>query len=290
MEMVFTVIPPLRGEPRDSAPLPLAGGETSPLFEFFVSGEAQKIFIRVIALFRDNEPLGGEAPTFQIRAGIGGVITSVGPDSGEVSIPRGDGTRAGRAECQREPNDIFLITISDVVENSGPWMLRIRNNDPEPLRFLGFSSDRERDTLQPWMRLGDPKPSFISSHFEFFGEYTLSQEVRNWGTKPLIFRDELGPIGGRDSDFILRKLPGTVEPHHVDVITVEATQADTRSETTHQFSCNDTIEAHAKLSLEISPPTPVTPPPPPPEFFCRRGCGCDTFVGASTALVCERPS
>jgi hypothetical protein len=287
---VFTVIPPRTGEPRDSDPLPLAGQETSPLFEFFVPKEGGEVFIRVIALFRDEEPLGGEAPTFQIRAGRG-VLTSIGPDSEEVSIPGGDGNPVGSLRCQREPNDIFLITIADIVENSGDWKLRIRNNDPESLRFFGFSAPRERDTRQPWMRLGDPNTQFISSHLEFVGRTIQPIEVRNWGTAPLIFDDEPGPIGDPDFGLNLKSLPEgrRLDPHQVGVITFETTQVERGAEITHQLRCNDTIEVHAKLSLEISRPRPVAhPPPPPPDTFCREGCGCEEFLGPPTAAVCAR--
>jgi hypothetical protein len=276
--MVFQTLP-------SSGPLLLARQETSPLFEFFVPNEAEKVFIRMIALFRDNEPLGGEAPTFQIRAGSG-MITSVGPDSGEVSVPHpsGVGNSVGKLRCQREPKDIYLITISDIVENSGPWKLRIRNNDAEPLRFVGFNSHRERDTLQPWMRLGNPNTSFIS-YLEFQAKRSIRTiEVRNWGTAPLTFADEPGPIGGRDSDFILKSRPARVDPHQVDGITIEA-QSDTRTDFTHQFSCNDTIEGHANLSLAIRPfikppkESKETPDGPGKTLLDRKGSY--EFVGRS---------
>jgi hypothetical protein len=289
---VFTVIPPRTGEPRDSDPLPLAGQETSPLFEFFVPDEGGDFFIRVIALFRDEEPLGGEAPTFQIRAGRG-VLTSIGPDSEEVSIPGGDGNPVGSLRCQREPNDIFLITIADIVENSGDWKLRIRNNDPESLRFFGFSAPRERDTRQPWMRLGDPETEFISTHLEFFGSDTQAIEVRNWGTESLTFDEAAGPIGDPDFGLRLESLPTSpLDPHQVGLITFETAQVARSATLTHKLSCNDMIERHSTLSLEVRPPAPPPPPPPPPpeKLPCREGCGCPDFLGPQTSpsARCQR--
>jgi hypothetical protein len=74
------------------------------------------------------------------------------------------------------------------------------------------------------------------------------------------------------------------------VIVFETIQeADTRAQITHRLRCNDTVDEHAKLSLEVIPVAPPPPPPPPPpEFFCRVGCGCENFVGPPTAPICAR--
>ena len=281
-DVVFGVIPPLTGEPRDSDPLPLAGQETSPLFEFFVPDEGGDFFIRVIALFRDNQPLlmpDQNVPTFQIGASSGLAMASVRPDSGEVSIPGVDGSPVASLRCEREPKAIFLITIADIVENSGDWMLRIQNNEPESLRFFGFSAPRERDTRQPWMRGGGGHLG-LSSHQEG-GAF----KVRNWGTAPLIFDDEPGPIGDPDFGLHLKSLPEgrRLDPHQVGDIIFETTEVKRRGEITHQLSCNDPIEAHATFFFTVRAPEvfvpPAPPPPPPPEKFSCRVCGCEDFLG-----------
>jgi hypothetical protein len=242
-----------------SGPVTVESQETSPLFKFEVPIEAQATFLRVIALWRDNEVLGGKAPTFEIKAG-GGVFALVGPNSGPVSIlDRTERTAVGSVVCQRLPDDIFLLTISDLVENSGPWMIRITNNDAESLSFLGFSSHHEEETLQPWMVLGDPNPLIDAGLFKFVGRSAGRDiPVRNWGTAPLTIRETLGtPLGGEDSPVVLTERPNSVAPHRVDHLTIEAGESTFIRELPHLLLCNDKVDAHRQLLIHVEPERPV---------------------------------
>jgi len=204
----------------EEGPVTIGGQQTSQLFDVFVPPGEKTVFLRFIALFRDNEPLGGEAPTFQIRVGTG-VVTPVGPNSAGVDIPDGNGNVVGSITCERLPNDISLLTISDIVENSGPWKMRIRNNDPESLRFLGFTSQHVEKTLQPWMVMLEPDqlengvalmpdlltPEELASDGRGYDvpyffiptgrEQRRKISIQNWGTAPLTFFESLGPLRER---------------------------------------------------------------------------------------------
>jgi hypothetical protein len=267
----------------ESGPITLAAQQTSPLFELFVPDEAEQMFLRAVALSRDNDPLGGDAPTFQIRAARG-VLVSVGPDSGVVTIPDNAGNAVGSVRCQRLPDDVFLLTISDVVENSGPWVFRIKNNDPETLRFLAFSSHHEAATRQPWTVLGDPNAAFGRAVLRFSGDQSASIPVRNWGTAPLVIDEALGtPLGAADSPVFLTARPDNVPLHGLAELTTETRGVGASRQLDHVLLCNDTIEANRRLALRVEAPGPIGPPGPPvpvdpPSTFCRRGCGCQEFL------------
>ena len=271
-----------------AGPIKLAGQETSPVFEFSVPDEAQEMFLRVVALWRDNEPLGGQAPTFKIRAGRGDFV-SVGPDSGDVSISSGT-IEVGSVRCQRHQHDVFLLTVSRLVENSGPWKIRITNNDSETLRFLGFSSHRDQETLQPWLVLGDPS-AFGSGVLRFVGAQTRSMELRNWGTAPLTFGEAAGaPLGGDGSPVVLVSRPDRVSPH--DVGQLKMSTSDVLAVTrrfVHVLRCNDTFTSHGRLNIDVEPPSTHEPFPESSEFFCRRGCGCLEYLPSTPqGGPCER--
>jgi hypothetical protein len=241
-----------------SGPVTVDSQESSPLFKFEVPVEAQTTFLRVIALWRDNEVLGGKAPTFEIKAG-GGVFASVGPNSDPVSILDRERTSVGSVLCRRLPDDIFLLTISDLVENTAGWMIRITNDDAESLRFLGFSSHHEEETLQPWMVLGDPNPLIDRDLLKFVGGSPRRDiPIRNWGTAPLTIRETLGtPLGGEDSPVVLIERPDTVAPHRVDHLTIEAGESTFTRELPHLLLCNDRVDAHRQLLIHVEPERPV---------------------------------
>jgi len=247
--MVFQVLP-------ESGPVTIDSQQTSRIFEFFVPDEAQQMFLRYIALFQDNDPLGGDPPTFQIRAGTG-VFTSVGPASGSVSILNGRNETVGSVSCVRKDLDIFLLTISDLVENSGPWKIRIRNNDPESLRFFGFSAQDEDETLQPWMVLGNSKDVRSSGgFFEMRNEdgSTKDIEIRNWGTAPLRFNEVLGPLK-EEASLSLTTLPATVDPHQLKLLTIHCTVENASPSAVHFLNCNDTNKEHTRLAISVLVPS-----------------------------------
>jgi len=241
--MAFDVLPGLSG------PLPIAGQQTSQLFDINMPAGEETFFLSFIALFRDNEPLGGEAPTFQIRAGRG-VITSVGPNSAGVDIPDGDESVVGTVTCKRLPNDVFLLTISEIVENSGPWRIRIRNNDSESLRFLGFSSTQAENTLQPWLVVGGPGERRAGESFFRLAEGSQSIEIRNLGTAPLDLFEDPGPLG-EDPSVILTEKPTRVELHGKDKLTFKC---DDRAigRILHFLRCNDMIKDHTQVDLLVT--------------------------------------
>jgi hypothetical protein len=168
-----------------SGPVPLAGQQPSQLFDLVRKRDEGQMFVRLVALFRDNDPLEGKAPTLQIKAGTGTILTSVEANASWVSVRDADDNVVGSATCQRLKNDIFLLTISDMAENSGPWRLRIQNNDAEALRFLGFTAPDPDDTRQPWMVLGGADNGGPVFGLSNQGSRLRDIEVRNLGTEPL---------------------------------------------------------------------------------------------------------
>jgi hypothetical protein len=247
--------------PGPSGPLPVSGQQTSELFDINLPAGEKTFYLRFVALFRDNEPLGGEAPTFQIKAGTGELI-SVGPNSGRVSVLGGGGNVVASVACKRFPQDVFLLTISDIAENSGtPWKMRIRNNDSESLRFLGFSSTEAENTLQPWLLIGGPNDCRLpnESFFRMYNAQPFTIEVRNLGTAPLTFFEDTGPLG-EDESVSLKERPARVEVHGLKKLMFKC-ELHTDTRIVHFMNCNDPIKENTRVELVISgqrfpPPTP----------------------------------
>jgi hypothetical protein len=260
-------------------PLALEGGQTSSLYDFFVAEGVDETFLRFVALFRDNEPLGGDDPTFQIRAGTG-QMSSVTPTSGEVPIRDGAGKNVGSVRCARTLEDMFLLTISQPGENAGPWKIRIRNNDPEPLRFLGFSSQHAEQTLQPWLVVGDSSIEVVSREST---KIPREIQIRNLGTAPVTLQDVPGtPLGERDSPVVLTSRPPHVDPHRVGTVMVSIGHVFSRRTVEHRLRSNDTNDAHGRLFVVVNPPQHVPEHHgDPPEDFCRTGCGCPGYIPPS---------
>ncbi|MGG7569212.1 hypothetical protein [Streptomyces sirii] len=171
-------------------PLTLVPGETGPLIEFDVPIEPVPMFLRFIALWTDNTPLEGAAPTFGIKLGEG-LITPVAADDTEVGIP--GPKEGGTASCRRLPGDIYLLTVINHSESSTTWKLRIKNRADQTLRFVWVNSNITDDTFQPWMALDDQLSITGRSPVSF-------AVVRNWGPGTLTIEDSPGtPVGGQDS-------------------------------------------------------------------------------------------
>ena len=242
--------------PGPSGPLPIAGQQTSQLFDLNVPAGEKAFFLRLIALFRDNEPLGGEAPTFQIKSGTGD-LTPVGLNPAGVKVLDGDGNFVGAVTCERGHKDVFLLTISEIEENTGPWKMRIRNNDSESLRFLGFTSTQVDQTLQPWLVIGKSSSSFSFSP-PMVGVVqveikTTVFEVRNLGTAPLIFFEDPGPIA-EDTQITLIERPDRVDLHQLRTLAFNSLSTDPllfpfASPIEHFLLCNDTIKEHTKIEF-----------------------------------------
>ena len=133
MTAQFAAFPPAQGfplppgsAPAPLTPLELAAGAPSEAVHFEVPRQAVELFIRVIALFRDNQVSGGEAPTFEVRAGEGGPTALVVAAMGSpVSVPiigtvGTDPREAAFATCERENNDVYLIHLSKIQHDRGP--------------------------------------------------------------------------------------------------------------------------------------------------------------------------
>src|SRR5262249_43058284 len=120
-----------------------------------------------------------------------------------------DGCRVGSASCFRqEDDDIFLITISELVQDAEGWSIQIRNNDSRSLRFLAFRSSSERGTLQPRMALGQ-------TEIRLYSRSRHEIEVRNWGTADLIFTDRVGQSMPGTDLVKLTGRPESLKPHCV---------------------------------------------------------------------------
>lgn len=257
-------------------PLELQHNQSSSLFEFDVPIEFEEVFLRVIALWRDDDVLGGNAPTFELRPRRG-LITALSADQDNIEIRSNDGATLGIARCQRLPDDIYLLGVSEIAEGSRPWQLRITNNDPETLRFVWFSSRSETNTLQPWMNIENLESPGMGTVLGIRESVTKQMIVRNWGTAPLVLEDEAGrPLGGEGSPAILVARPQEVPPHGRDTITIGCGRVEaTRTKIQHSFTCNDTVPEHTTLIIEAFPTeggggfVPEVEP-----AFCRAGCGC----------------
>jgi len=287
----------------EAGPVEIGGEQTGRLFDLIMSPGESAMYLRFIALFRDNRPLRGEAPTFQIQA-PGGFFASVGPTSGRVEILGVQDNVVASVTCTRDSNDVFLLAISDIAENSGrTWQMRIRNNDPESLRFLGFASNIADETLQPWLVLPEPDnvengiavgqelltPQELASggrayDVPFFrveqnSESKRTIEVRNWGTKRLTFSESLGPLG-ENPGFTLEACPAFIDPHGAKELIVSTNADLLTDDVVHLLRCNDGVKKHGRLGFKATTNAGSYTPPvsPPSESFCRRGCGCQEYA------------
>ena len=277
----------------------LASGVFSDAFEFSdsVPVEVSDTYVRIIALWRDNEPLGGEAPTIEMRSGGGGFtslnVTTQGTES-KVTVIGTGGLPAGMASCQREDNDIYLVHISDLADGNGPWHLRIKNNDPETLHFVAVSSTDPDQTHQPWMVWGATLGSFTTDTNPADLTFALPQlasthpvAVRNLGTKALTFAEHAGvSIGPDDSPAVITAMHDQIDPHGVAdiVFGVHANGADADVTVTHTMSSND--ERHT-VNLTISVSRTNFPPPPPPR--CNV-CHCAGYQPNDPGGPCQQPN
>ncbi|MFJ5774575.1 hypothetical protein [Streptomyces sp. NPDC093094] len=225
-------------------PLTLMPGETGPLIKFDVPIEPVPMFLRFIALWTDNTPLGRDAPTFGIKLGEG-LITTVAADGTEVGIP--GPKEGGTASCRRLPDDIYLLTVVNHSESSTTWKLRIKNRADETLRFVWVNSNITDDTFQPWMALDD-QLSIISGSPGGFAA------VRNWGPGTLTIEDSPGtPVGGQESPVVLVHRPAEIAPHGVDHLAFTCGNVFNRMNLEHTFKTNDDKADHATLRIVADP-------------------------------------
>jgi hypothetical protein len=262
-------------------PVAVAGHTKSNALEFTIPTDVfqtippaleptRTVFLRFIALSRDNQPSVHEAPEFAIGV-LGQEPSLVTSTSQDVVIRDPDGNAVGSASCVPLDDDIFLITISKLVNVDG-WSIEIRNHDSQLLSFQGFRSSSAKATLQPRMKLAETEITLGSSDVREI-------EVRNLGTSDLSFTDLVGrPVPGA-SDVILDSRPESLKPHGVGKLTFRCgrlTPSLNVQKSTVVIGCNDQDREHRKLELELHPPPP---PPPPPEMMPCRRCDCRDFKG-----------
>lgn len=249
----------------------LAEGETSPPIEFVVLLDAEQTFIRVIAHSEEAGLHGGNPPTVLIKAGLGDP-TAVDEGAGPVDILGSGNAVVATATCERtaEDADTFLITI-DHTAASGPWLLQIRNNEPEALAFNGFISHEERETLQPWLEIhGVPSLGGV-------GRTRAGIEMRNLGTDTLTIDTEPGDQIGDDAfPVTFEDVPDSVELHRLETLSVECPPLDeVVSATPRTFhvslETNDPDPSHERFSVRVQQPEL-------PAHFCREFDGCRDFV------------
>lgn len=259
-------------------PATLAPGATTDFVPFTVPDAGTDMFIRVIALFRDNQPLRGKAPGFELRAGEGGPTPlTVTPEGSPSAVPV-VGTvgvspkEAAFASCERENNDVYFIHMARVQPRRSPWLLRITNTESQILHFVWFSSATEAQTRRPWMVWGAQTNNFDDVGdlqyltFELSGTITESVPVRNLGSGTLTLTDPPSqPIGPAGSPLLLISRPDSIPPHHVDTVAFgvdpQDADADAEVDVRHVVASNDDVHVPSLLVRVISAhPPPVLGP------------------------------
>ncbi|MFI9429135.1 hypothetical protein ACIG54_37075 [Streptomyces achromogenes] len=237
----------------------------------------------MIALWHDNRPLVGRDPTFELKSGRDGRLTPVDAGTGKVEIYETEGDVAALALVRRQPAASYLITLSGLEENPGPWHLRITNNDAETLRFTCVASYREEETLQPWMALECATHGGLPALRAENPETAIT--VRNSGTTPLVIHDPPGtPLGSDRSPVVLRRRPASIAPHDADELVVECGQVPFADRFSHTFDTNDMNRAHTTLLFEVLPRSALHYSPDEEPAFCR-ACGrCPAFVPPPLAV------
>lgn len=222
----------------ENRPLRLASRATSGLVAFLVPADATTMFLRLVAVGSGCEPLGGAAPTIELRAGTG-EIAQVPRAPGEGAVHDELGNQVGTASWTRERDDIFMVELLISKKNARLWRVRITNNDPEELGFVWVTSEVAQDTHQPRISMqrnlgrhavsGRPLENIVAS-------------ISNVGTGPLKFRDLPGTDMG--AGFTLVRVPSGIPPNgcgsieiKVDPI-VASFDGPSRDETEYQLKCN----------------------------------------------------
>jgi len=201
----------------------LAEYEKSDPIDFVVLLDADKTYIRLMAQYADNIVLSGLPPTILIEAGEGKGPTAIEADEPPVDIPGSAGNTVATAACQRllgEDNDTYLVTIDHAVD-SGPWVLRIQNNENNVQSFNGFIAHDSAETRQPWMEPGD-MPAFSGTvYIGGLVRTTAGLLIRNRGAMPLKIEGRAGDRIGDSPARIFEMPDGPIGPHRTDTIVIE---------------------------------------------------------------------
>lgn len=231
-------------------PILVTPQEVSPELELSIINDASQGFIRVIT--HSNRAF-GNVPTFEVRGGLTRFksipVQEAGDSPQAVEIKSDpDGRVQAVATCELDPEhvDIFLITLHELSEDSGPWKLRIKNNEQEPQSYLGFCSDVAMDTKQPWI-------GRLDNHLLRFRikDQTKTVAVRNLGTTELIFHDQAAAIGDEEnSALVISSLPSKLKPREEGIITFKAAKdPEVDLDIIFQLNTNDMNDSHGVVRL-----------------------------------------
>jgi hypothetical protein len=258
----------------------LAFQQVSGVVEFSatVPAEATDTYVRIIALWHDNQSLGAEFPTIGIRSGQGGLtpltVTRLGTPSQAVPIIGTGGAQAGSATCVAEDGDIYFIHIADPDLTSRPWM--VWGATPN-----SFSTVGDPDALTFAL------PGLFSSH---------TVTVRNLGTGTLQFGERAGiSIGAPDSPVVISTMPEGIAPHGVADIVFGVHQGGAEQDVTIHYAMHPSDPIHgAALSISVRR---TEFPPPAPGVPCNVD-RCAGYIpprpyppalGATNSGVCVQP-
>ncbi|MEU9117995.1 hypothetical protein AB0D04_41310 [Streptomyces sp. NPDC048483] len=254
--------------PKDQEQLRLPPGATTGLVEFTVPKTAGKMFLRIVAVGSGSEPLGGAAPTIQLRAGSGVIATVPAEPAERVSIHDENAEAVAGASWIREANDVFKVSIVISKKSERKWRLRITNNDPEELGFVWVTSTDEAETLQPRISPAGEQRSFGTK--AVFNEPlpVITVVVANIGTGALGITDPPDTdIGG---GFTLMARPNRIQPNHADSLVFKAqpvTPGRPEDELRTQYvigTASDSTAAERTITLSrlgVSPPPPLSHKP-----------------------------
>uniref|UniRef100_UPI001F16F233 hypothetical protein n=1 Tax=Streptomyces sp. NRRL S-475 TaxID=1463910 RepID=UPI001F16F233 len=200
-----------------------------------------------------------------------GETTAVDEGTDPVDIPGSGGVTVATAACHRTTEDIdtYLVTINHSAP-SGPWQIQIKNNEPEVLKFVGFISHAEEETLQPWAGFSAPR----LQGQEAGSIHGIS--VHNTGTKPLAIKDLIGSkFGGSEAPCLIKARPNLIAPHDSESITVKCDplvggRHEVSRKFVHTFSTNDPNPANSRIRFEVV--WPFFPTMCTPDEGCHVGC------------------
>ncbi|MFZ3493289.1 hypothetical protein ACODT5_08675 [Streptomyces sp. 5.8] len=231
MDPVFQMFP-------EDGPLRLASRATSGLIPFLVSDKATTMFLRLIAVGSGCEPLGGAAPTIELRAGTGEIAT-VPRSPSEGAVHDESENQVGTASWTRERNDIFRVELLISKKDDRLWRVRITNNDPEELGFVWVTSDLAKDTLQP--RVSMPQRSLGRHALSGRPLENIVANIANVGTAALEFRDPIGTDMG--AGFTLVRRPSSIPPNECGSIEIKVapighSDGPYRAEAIYTLKCN----------------------------------------------------
>ncbi|MFE1292441.1 hypothetical protein [Streptomyces sp. NPDC058751] len=254
--------------PKDQEQLRLPPGATTGLVEFTVPQTAGTMFLRIVAVGSGSEPLGGAAPTIQLRAGAGVIATVPAEPAARVPIHDENAETVAGASWVREANDVFKVSIVISKKAERKWRLRITNEDPEELGFVWVTSTEEAETLQPRISPAGGQRSFVTKAVFDKPLPVITVVVANIGTGELKITDPPDKdIGG---GFTLLARPNRIQANHSDSLAFKAQPVafgTPENKLRTQFvigSASDSTVAERTITLSrvgVSPPPPENPKP-----------------------------